>query len=800
MINADTLAQHYAATGQSAPQIQTGKAKVGGIKGVLANLLPLIGGTVGAVGGSFAAPVVGTAAGGAAGSALGEFARQKLLGEKTNFGSIAGQGALGALPGVGKIIGKGAQALKAGTGARALAEAGAASNVAKTAESAAAQKALQGSESMAAATKAASVPSVSKPLSVTTMPKPLETVPGRTIVNPTVGEVKSVANTGYGGKLGALTTDGKGTPFVQGNKVPVVKGTATDIVNPPLKVEAPTQAPALKVEAPANPASDPYVRIVNKDGSVTHVPASMAPKAPTASVAPEQIAPAAVSEPLPAQPATKLEKFAQGRDQANRNTFIKKAGTPTKGGDYLTFDKQQKIDQYVQSKGIKAGTPEKVAKQVEANHAAVTQNLDNQVNAINRPLTPAERQNIVAEYEKGLANSSATDRKAAQTYIDRINDPTKVKDIKDLEALRKEADAAAYTDRGAGNTSKAIQAEKARKAIDAFVTPLSPELKAAKGEYMLSKQAAEQTAKASNTTQGIRLFGMPVATQETAGAMAKGNAAAAKVARSVDKLANGVNAGSSEAGAAKTMTNQGFMPYVKAGVKQELSRAIAGPMLPDSMQQSPQAQADTAAATQYEPPKPDGSTTPTVDNGPFSDPQKVQQAYMAALADGNTKAASMILDGYKLFGPSANGGNKAVSTTAATAIANANAGIQSIDILLQQLKDNPSAQAKSVIPGQTAFGGAGARILGTAQYDAALQQAKDIVQRLRTGAAISTSEEGFYNAMMPQAFDNPATVAQKLTTLRTMFQGVAERQSTGVANDQTNNADVAAQLANLGAQ
>lgn len=105
------------------------KKKVGGLKGLIAGALPLIGGTVGTVlggvAGTIAAPVAGTAAGGmaggAGGSALGKYAAQKLLGEDTNYGDIAKEGLLGAIPGGVGLAAKGLRgAVTAAKGARSV--------------------------------------------------------------------------------------------------------------------------------------------------------------------------------------------------------------------------------------------------------------------------------------------------------------------------------------------------------------------------------------------------------------------------------------------------------------------------------------------------------------------------------------------------------------------------------------------------------------------------------------------------------------------------------------------------------
>jgi hypothetical protein len=116
---------------------ETKKKGPGGLAGFLVNSLPAITSGIGAVGGSFLAPVAGTVAGGAAGGALGESIKRKILGEKQDLGQIAIQGVEGGvLSGVGnafKGATKGAQALtKLGAN---TAEKEVASTAAKTAAS-----------------------------------------------------------------------------------------------------------------------------------------------------------------------------------------------------------------------------------------------------------------------------------------------------------------------------------------------------------------------------------------------------------------------------------------------------------------------------------------------------------------------------------------------------------------------------------------------------------------------------------------------------------------------------------------
>jgi len=83
-------------TSQTAPQEKKGFRA--------SDLLPIAGGIIGGVGGSFIAPGAGTLIGGGAGSAAGEALRQMLEGEKADIGKVVTEGALGAIP-VGKVLG-----------------------------------------------------------------------------------------------------------------------------------------------------------------------------------------------------------------------------------------------------------------------------------------------------------------------------------------------------------------------------------------------------------------------------------------------------------------------------------------------------------------------------------------------------------------------------------------------------------------------------------------------------------------------------------------------------------------------
>jgi len=706
--------------------------KVGGLKGFAAGMLPLIGGAVGAVGGSLVAPVVGTAVGGAGGSALGELAKQKLLGEKTNWGSVATQGALGAIPGVGKLAKGGLTAARGLTGTRALAEAGTAAK---------AGKAISGAESMAAATKAANVPKVGTTL--------------KTTINPTIGELQDLTASGQTAKLGRLTTDKYNTPFIQ-SKVPV-------------------EAPALKT----------------------------APQAPTQQMVKEA-------------PLGKLEKSAQNSESARAQSLFGKDATTTK--EYQTplkDSRRQELDTYLKNKGITTDQPQKAAKQLEANHQQVTKNLSDTLTKTNRPITQAERDSLAKEVETAWAkdtNIASSNPKLKQDILNRIKNAEDSSDLASLAKYRSSTlDAGAkFNAMGdAAGTANSTINKIARNKVSKFTGNASPEYKAAQQEYSLSKEAVSR----ANATSGrvvdakVPIVNLPIrgSGQAIEGVMNKVRGVKIGLTRKLDKAANGVNAGGTPppvlpgaqateqavAGAVKpNMANQGFMPYVKAGAKQGISRAVVGPMMPKSEEEK-QAQDVEATLAQYEQENPasmgdmsglDQAGTDTADVGPFGSTEKVQQAYLAALADGNTKAASMILDGYKMFGPDSSG-TKPLSAESSKVISNANSGLTSLAQLRQIMENDPSAKTKQIIPGQSMFGGAGGNALGTSSYNAAQKNITDVITRLRTGAAITESEEKFYRSMMPQAFDNADTVNQKLNMFQDLFESVANR--TGTAGNDT---------------
>jgi hypothetical protein len=191
----------------------------------------------------------------------------------------------------------------------------------------------------------------------------------------------------------------------------------------------------------------------------------------------------------------------------------------------------------------------------------------------------------------------------------------------------------------------------------------------------------------------------------------------------------------------------------------------------------PEKAAETVAAVdQYDGTDQTQQVTQDTPAGPFSNPDTVQQAYLAALADGNTKAASMILDGYKMFGPEATAAAKPKSAESAKVSGIVNSGLTSLAQLESQIADG-GVPVATTLPGRGMLGGLLGNVTGTADYDTAANNIADAMVRLRTGAAATKEELKLYRELLPQAFDSPEVQQQKIQQVKSYFADISN--STG---------------------
>lgn len=224
----------------------------------------------------------------------------------------------------------------------------------------------------------------------------------------------------------------------------------------------------------------------------------------------------------------------------------------------------------------------------------------------------------------------------------------------------------------------------------------------------------------------------------------------------------------------------GFKPFAGQVARQTLSQAtprlFAAPFMGQPAQEDP-SQApvdfstdiiDTPVATpQMQPQMPESDS-------PFTQ-ANIQQAIIADLQTTGGKNVSTLTKLYETFKPEAGAAEKPLSAEAAKTVSNAKAGLESIADFENITAADPNALKKTIIPGRGLFGGALGSALGTGEIEAASQQIMDIIARLRTGAAISATEEARFKKFIPQAFDSEETKAQKMGYLKRQFQRVAER-------------------------
>lgn len=588
----DNFKRNYDAYTASRPMQTQQPKKPGGIRGLLLNALPIVGGAAGAALGTVAAPVAGTAVGGSIGSGLGEVLRQKLMGEDINIGSVGREAAFGAVPGVGRIV-------KAARGVKAAEQ---------TTE--AAMQARKG------------------------------------IVQKARDTASQTSQEGFGLTVGQSQGRGK-------------------------------------------------------------------------TLTPDK--------------ADELQDFITNRSQ--------------------------------QYGGIRAGKPIEQARDAQKVYNNVTRSLDDTLAKIDRPIQLQEPAAILAGAAAKVADNPAITgtTKTLEKFKAKIE---KAKNLKELEAIRREADDLAFTSTGAGKTSAAAQSHAVRDAIDEFITPLSDDYKAVKGDYTLARDALEATSKANKSAKGFKI---PFVDAEV------GKQAISGIRNKAASVVGSTNASPQSTGFRPFMsTAKATLP--QAGVRAAGSVLFGTPFVGTGKEE---ATAQPTAAT------PDAGAMPQPDQqlqqspqstSIFSDPSKVEEAYAKALMAGDTKTASAIIAGYELFGKTKQ--EKPMSAETSKVVANANSGLDSLSQIRGILEQDPSVRTKTLVPGRGLFGGAGAAALGTSSYDTAARNIADVITRLRTGAALTESEERFYKSQLPQGFDPPETVEQKLRMFEDLFQSVSNRSGT----------------------
>lgn len=362
--------------------------------------------------------------------------------------------------------------------------------------------------------------------------------------------------------------------------------------------------------------------------------------------------------------------------------------------------------------------------------------------------------------------SSPEAQKALQQHVVKFGSAKNAKEINDyVKVVNKTAIRAQdKLTRGIVPTSKEQAALAAKYAGDDVLSQF-PEIAPLKKDMAILFQRNPETAKIVGKSSNLPFVGGVLK-------------APASVARNIES-----RAGSLLAGGAKTageVAPTSFKPFAGQVARQSVSQAVprvfAAPFMGQPAQEDP-SQApvdfstdiiDTPVATpQMQPQMPESDS-------PFTQ-ANIQQAIIADLQTTGGKNVSTLTKLYETFKPEAGAAEKPLSAEAAKTVSNAKAGLESIADFENITAADPNALKKTIIPGRGLFGGALGSALGTGEIEAASQQIIDIIARLRTGAAISATEEARFKKFIPQAFDSEETKAQKMGYLKRQFQRVAER-------------------------
>lgn len=151
--------------------------------------------------------------------------------------------------------------------------------------------------------------------------------------------------------------------------------------------------------------------------------------------------------------------------------------------------------------------------------------------------------------------------------------------------------------------------------------------------------------------------------------------------------------------------------------------------------------------------------------GPDGKPITVDEA--AAMTPGGTR--SHFLADSKNPADAAYSGAKPLSAEASKVLTNAQSGLSSLGELESLFTKGAGVRFLARLP----FG------LGNPdaqQYQNATRNIYDVIARLRTGAAITKSEEDLYRKFVPGATDTPESARQKIERLRQIFTSLSTRQ------------------------
>jgi hypothetical protein len=440
------------------------------------------------------------------------------------------------------------------------------------------------------------------------------------------------------------------------------------------------------------------------------------------------------------------------------------------------------LNQSLTQQGLR-GSARQQLEGLEQIQARTGEQLGDMVARGNRALSPGDLTSVVGRVEQNLGKLKGVSRTSGKTALvgvngetllragggsvnhpyanDLMNDLKGIRDVKDIQDFKVKLDQDAINYGRNSNSPDPVKEQIAK----AFRTGLSselgrmlPELKGLQQTYGKNAKAETLLQAGAANPKGLGFGGSTMVPGEMVQTGASGLAEATTgLAGIMQKVAPFTNFGMQFAG-------------------QELARLPIE--LDKAADQAKAESADAAKAAEA----PTGlemdidKTAPVAEEtGSFFSPEVLLMLALNDLEKTGGKNLAQIKTLKDLFGEDAKA-KKPLSAEASKQVANAKSGMDAIQMLRDEMAGGagPTKNAAASL-----LGNVGRGVAGTQSFNAAKEEIIDVLARLRTGAAITKTEEERYKKALPDAFDSPEVIDQKLKRYETLFDRILSNQSQG---------------------
>lgn len=451
-------------------------------------------------------------------------------------------------------------------------------------------------------------------------------------------------------------------------------------------------------------------------------------------------------------------------------------GTKLPNGSRLTYSQVQKMKALDQAEKIPAGHPDVQGKVIERRLGEANSQLDSAIQTGNRRFTASEKAKLNEALTKGIKSNVAVARDPnVLREIDQLSSGFKgIRTVKQAVKAKRDIQREVNFNR---NSASAVPGKEqanrvALKALDDVINASHPEIGQANKRVSglitrLDLSGTESSTLKNQANNGGGLMGK---------VLTGDSATSAK-----SRIGNILQKAGTTASTAPEILSKGTL--VKELAKQTAGRQVfgGGLQVPQTEEQVMPSQDLVGAQAMQD---------PQVQQPQAEPPYSLQ----AALADiqRDPKHTSDYLNLYKTVSGASGSTSKPLGASQQQQATNAQSGLQSIQDLSNFIQTDPSVINKSSVPGQGSLvGGFLSNKLGTGEYNAAASNIKDVISRLRSGAALTVQEEKRYTNLIPKAGDSDSTIQYKLNSLAELFQKFAYPQA-GV--DDSNLSGALAQL------